>query len=343
MLSGLPTVSSPPSSTREMSATELTPTKRTWVISHYTLVSIFAAIAFCILAVILHRRLITGDPSDGFFAQLQFIAIALQTGTFDPATEPLHAVHLVRFGIIYPWFLTWLNGLPDIIDSLLILPLLLTVVAVKFKNRHPLINLLVFALPLAFSFRTVFVIVGLANLYACFYSDSRGQWRLYLSGLLSILSSGVALAWLVVVLANSKHITKHRPAFFTAVAIISASLVASIMQKLTYFGNKPPGASESSGLLSAIERNTIFVSYGSDNSIRFLLYCGILAVVVWFLTTLYKAGREGRPIFLFFLTAAASFVFEGLGPIAFLMPVAWVLTNNFTLPKTNPKTDPQTV
>lgn len=312
-----------------MSATEIAPEKSRWTISHYALLSTAVIFVFCAIASILQRRLITGDPSDGFYSQIQGIAIALQTGTFDPIAEPLYAVHLVRFFIVYPWFMSWLNGMPPIIDALLVVPLLLTVVTIKFHKRHPVFNLLIFLLPLALSFRTVFVIVSIANLYAYFYSDSRSQWRLYLSGLLAFLSSGVTLAWLVVVAANNRQIIKHRFGLLIAIIVMAVSLAASIAQKIWFFTNRPPGSSESSGILSAVERNTIFVSYAGGNTARFLLYCGVLSLVVLFLYGLIKSGNKGRSLLLFFLTAAISFVFEGLGPIAFFMPVIWVITNNF--------------
>jgi|GEM_PF-3214577 len=317
-----------------MSTAELTPTKRSiWTISHFHLVLGLAVIVFLILAQVIDRRMITGLESDGFFAQIRGMAIALETNTFDPVAEPLYAVHLVRFFIVYPWFMAWLNGMPALIDGLLILPLLLTVALARFNNRYSVLSLLIFLLPLAFSYRTILVIVGMANLYIVLYSDQKQPWRIYLSGLLAFLSSGVTLAWLIVVLINSGQFKRQQIALYSAITILFASLIASIAQKITFFNSAPKGASKSSGILSALERNTIFMSYNTDDTKRFVAYCIVLASVTWFLVTIYKMGDKYRALLYFFLTAAASFVFEGLGPIAFLMPIAWVLSGNLVLPK----------
>ncbi len=319
-----------------MSATELTPAKRTpWVIPHFHLVLALSAIIFLVLAHVTDRRMITGLDSDGFFAQIRDMAFALETNTFDPIAEPLYAVHLVRFLIVYPWFMAWLNGMPALIDGLILLPLLLTVALARFNNRYTILSLLIFLLPLAFSYRTILVIVGMANLYIVLYSDKREPWRIYLSGLLAFLSSGVTLAWLIVVLINAKQFKKQQIALYSAVTILFASLIASIAQKITFFTNAPKGASKSSGILSALERNTIFMSYNTDDTKRFVAYCLILAAVTWFLIVIYRMGQQYRALLYFFLTAAASFVFEGLGPIAFLMPIAWVLSGNLVMPKSN--------
>jgi hypothetical protein len=317
-----------------MSAAEITPEKRSiWIISHFHLVLGCAAVVFLVLAHITDRKMITGLVTDGFFAQIRDIAFSLETNTFDPVAEPLYAVHLVRFLIVYPWFMAWLNGMPAIVDALLLLPLLLTVALARFNNRYSILSLLIFLLPLAFSYRTILVIVGMANLYIVLYSDKKEPWRIYLSGLLAFLSSGVTLAWLIVIFINARQFTKQKIALYTAIFILFASLIASIAQKIRFFSNAPSGASKSSGILSALERNTIFMSYNTDDTKRFLAYCIILAAVTWFLVTIYKMGEKYRTLLYFFLTAAASFVFEGLGPIAFLMPIAWVMSGNLVIPK----------
>lgn len=307
-----------------------------WVISHAQLAVVLASLAFVLLAQVRGIHLFTGDESDGFFSQIKYVSILLATGHLDLVGEPILGVHLLRFAIVSPWYFAWLQGMPSWFEALLLLPILLSVALARFNGRLHLVQLIIFLLPFALSYRTVLVIIGIANLYIYLFSDRRSGWQFYLSAAMSFLSSGVALAWFMVVLLNFQAAKRMRLGLYASLAFGFAGLAAAVKNKLGFFWSGTADYSSGAGLGAALERNTILVSYMVNDKMRFFLYIGILATVVWFLTALAGLGRQARPLVLFFSAAAVAFLFEGLGAIAFLMPVVWSLAGCAVLPAADP-------
>lgn len=309
------------------------------LLSYHQAVAIILSIFFVLGAQVLDLRVFTGDPTDGFFSQIQFIALTFAGRQPNGFFDPLLYVHVGRYFIIYPWFHSWLNNWPASIDALFFLPLLLSVALAKFKGRSHPIQLLIFLIPFALSYRTVFVIVGIANLYIFLFSSNRNPLNFYLSALMTILSSGVALAWFIIVTVLFKRFKTLSWGYLLAIFAVGASLVAVTSNKLGYFSGPQLNYTKGSGLTAAIERNTILVSYAVGDSSRFLLYVFILSAVVWFLHALNKLGKPGRPLVIFFVAAASAFLFEGLGAIAFIMPVLWALTGQAELDSASGQTE----
>lgn len=319
-----------------MSATTIESKKSRWVISHYSIVVIALCLIFPVLAQLRNLHLFSPDSSDGFFNQVQYIAIQFTLGKLDFISEPILVVHILRFVIIYPWFFAWLQGWPSYVEAVFFIPLFLTVTTARFKYHQPIVQLIIFLLPFGLSYRTTLTIIGIANLYLFLYSDQKQSWRFYLSALCSFLSSGVALAWFLVVLVNWKSVKSLKWGVYLPVGFAALGLFAVILNKLSFFGGAPTDYANDTGVLGAIQRNTIFVSYQVGDTARFVLYIGILALVAWFIYALSSFGDRAKPLLYFFICAASSFLFEGLGAIAFMLPVLWVLSGNAVLHKSTP-------
>lgn len=316
-------------------ATTATPSPpRRWVVSHSQLAVAVASLLFIVLSQVRGLHLFNGDDTDGFFSQIKYVSILLATGKLNILAEPVLGVHILRFVIVSPWYFSWLQGMPSWFEALLMAPVLLTVATARFHGRIHLIQLVVFLLPFALSYRTVLVIVGIANLYIYLFSDRRRGWQFYVSAAMSFLSSGVALAWFMIILMNLPSVKKMRIGLYLSLALGFAGLVAAVKNKLGFFGSGTADYARGTGLSAALERNTILVSYMVNDKMRFFLYIGILALVVWFLVALNSLGRPARPLMWFFSAAAVAFLFEGLGAIAFLMPVLWCLAGCAVLPET---------
>ncbi|MFM9872943.1 MAG: hypothetical protein ACKVQS_05700 [Fimbriimonadaceae bacterium] len=322
-----------------MTTTTVQKSRTRWIISHYTIVVIALCLIFPVLAQLRNLHLFSPDSSDGFFNQVQYIAFQFTTGNLDVIKEPILGVHILRFIIIYPWFFAWLQGWPSLIEAVLFIPLFLTITTARFKGHQPLIQLIIFLLPFGLSYRTTLTIIGIANLYLYLYSDTRQPWRFYLSALCSFLSSGVALAWFFILVLNWSKVRSLKWSVYVPAGFVFVGLAAVTINKLSFFGGAPVDYANDTGLLGAIQRNTIFVSYEVGDTARFVLYIGILALVAWFISALSSLGPQAKPLLLFFICAASSFLFEGLGAIAFMLPVLWVLSGNAVLQ--NPKNSPE--
>jgi hypothetical protein len=310
------------------------------VISHFHILVGVASIIFVLLAEFRNLRLFTADSTDGFFSQVQYIGFLWSQNRLDYSKEPILAVHTIRFFIVYPWVISWLQNWPSLIEAVMFLPLLLTVALAKIKDRHHLIQLTIFLLPFGLSYRTVLTIIGIANLYLFLFSGRREPWRFALSFFASFLSSGVALAWFIIVALNFADLERFKRWAIIFGLPTAAGLFAVIQHKLGYFGDQSIDYANNTGVLGAIERNTIFVSYQVGDTARFILYTSILAAVVLFILLLSNLPKSGRPLLYFFLSAASAFLFEGLGAIAFFMPVLWALQGAAVL-KSTPEPSPE--
>ncbi len=96
------------------------------------------------------------------------------------------------------------------------------------------------------------------------------------------------------------------------------------------FGEGRPGYAQSTvesenPLLAAVSRNTVSVSVASGDYARAVVYLGVVCAAGAILAALIASRRVPRSIRRFFACAVPGFFFEGLGVLAFLIPVYWFL------------------
>jgi hypothetical protein len=223
----------------------------------------------------------------------------------------------------------WFAKLPPVFETLLLVPFLLPILRAKFNDRRYWMQLVILLLPFALSYRTVLLACGFAYLYLFLFSDKPKTWMLYASALLSFLSSGVVLSWILISLLCMDRMLFPLRRGFPLFAVVGSGLAASILHKATYFGSAREAQTKNSGIASAIERSTLVVAYEYGQIPRLLVYVTFLSVALWFMMRLVAGLPHTRRLVMFFGACLPGFMFEGLAIMAFIVPFCLALTGAY--------------
>jgi len=265
-----------------------------------------------LFAVIFSQGMFSDGFNDGFYRQVIFLLDG--EASFD---NPLHLVHLLRLVVVFPFFVLHSMNCPVFFQAILISLYILPIVLYgRNSSKHHFLLLLLF-LPLAFSYRTVLAMCGMAYLFIFLFSYGRRSSFLFFSFLLINLSSGVALAWLAVIFLNFKK-TVGTSGFVKLVVFLAGLLfVFSLIHKATFF----LGGGES-GEESFWVRNTFYVSYIAGDFARLFVYSTMaflwLGIVMACLVS--YGSVKAREYVLYFLPFLLVLPFEGLGIMSFFIP-----------------------
>lgn len=283
------------------------------VISKWKLnVSLTLALSY-LLADIFSQGMFSGSFNDGFYRQMVFLS---DGGiSFD---NPLHLVHLLRLVVVFPFFVLHSMDYPVFFQAILISLYILPIVMYGRNSSKRYFLLLLFFLPLAFSYRAVLAMCGMAYLFIFLFSYSRRNFLLFFSFLLVNLSSGVVLAWLAVVFFNLKKTVGSSGFVKLVVFLVGLSFVFSLMHKATFFLGDAGAVGEPFWV-----RNTFYVSYVAGDFARLFVYSTItllwLGVVMACLAS--YASVKAKKYVLYFLPFSLVLPFEGLGIVSFFIPL----------------------
>ena len=148
------------------------------------------------------------------------------------------------------------------------------------------------------------------------------KWYLFLGFLFANLSSGAVLSS---VLISTFFVIKYKvktTAFYIFISLLMTSLTISIVDKYLGFTDQSIGyesvLENANGIVGAISRSTIFISFVEGNIIRLFGYLFILSsVVVAFIYSIFKNKHsEYRALLIFSVPA---FLLEGLGVISIIV------------------------
>lgn len=300
-------------------------------ISRYWVVAVVGLLLLIGSNVALKKSIFSEGVSDGFYSQIVYVSLKLQGFYPHDAWEPLHFVHIVRLVIVAPFFGIWFAKLPPFLETVALVPFLWPILAAKFRGNPNWAQLIILLCPLALSYRTVLLACGFAYLYLFLFSDRPRTWMLALSGLFAFLSSGVVLAWILVAIVCYDRVLSPWYRRVGLISFVGAGFAASLLHKADYFASASQAQTKSTGLASAIERSTLFVSYEYGQLGRLLLYVTLLSVALWFMLQLLRRLPETRRLLLFFAACLPGFLFEGLAVMAFILPFALAVCGAYRL------------
>lgn len=305
-------------------------------LSDFHLYVILASVLFVALNLVLKKSMFAMGVQDGFFIQITTVQDMWMKDSREILTDPLYILHSVRLVIVSPFLLSWVRNWPPFLESIFLLPFLLPIALAKFNGKQHVAQLCVFLVPYALSFRTSLIVCGFAYLYLHLFSDKRSLWYFVMSALLSFLSSGVALAWLIVFWLCQAKFKVGTFAKATTCLIVATGLTFSAIQKLAFFSGDTVGYTKSKGIAAAIERNTITVSYVVNDTPRFAVYLLLAAFSAFFLFLLLNNRRTPKYLLLFFLASVPGFFFEGLSVAAYIMPIVWAMVGAYVVQTNGP-------
>jgi len=299
-------------------------------------VKLFTVLAFVGLNVILKKSIFSLGEQDGFYMQIADVVAYLQG--FAPWESPVQAVHLVRLVVVYPYLAVYLAKLPPFIETALLIPYVLPILSAKFNGKSHAIQYMCLLLPFALSTRAALIAYGFAFLYIYLFSDRKSPWMLLISFLVSFLSSGVVLSWLIIAFLCQRQMLKSNRLGMPLVAAGLLGLGVSLADKFTFFNSRSAGTS-STGLQSAVERSTIVDALQRGDLAKFGVYLVLITVGVWFLWQLFTAPKIPRTLLFFFAACIPGFAMEGLAAMAYILPFAFAICGLYVLDR--PETTPQ--
>ncbi len=289
---------------------------------YYRIWAAFHAFVFIGASRLLNRSMFAGGTDDGFFVQIRDAKQNLNV-----LAEPTRLLHLARYVAVYPF--DWLssNGYDPTFEAILMVVFLLPVVLVRFKDgfRHPAQPIL-FYIPLFLSYRTALVACGVGYLFIWIFINNRRNALLAISALLANLSSGAVMVWVGIMVSNSSRRIRfadlaRRKKWTTGVVLLAVlGFGYSIRSKLDFFSSAAAGGS--SGPATAISRNTLATSITNGQWPRAVFYTLILLAVVRIILASRRLPLT-RQAKVFYFFAVPTFLFEGLGPLSYIIPILW--------------------
>lgn len=166
------------------------------VLSKCSFTIILNIFVFILLSHLLSRQLFTDDV-DGFLYQIEAVSSGGELGA-------LGVVHQLRYWVVYPLYKAYVSGLPIIVQHLLLVlylsPVLFMIRKIPKIARN--IGVLLLYSSLFFSYRTVLLMESILLLVIFIYFYKFQKKYLFFSFLLSILSSGTVLVWLVLAIVS---------------------------------------------------------------------------------------------------------------------------------------------
>ena len=299
-----------------------------WLMAH-----VAVSVSLCVL---MNRSMFDEagpEAEDGFASQMLYVAGVIAGEQQDWAENPLVFVYLARFIVAAPFFWLSRSSYGSAAQILVLCLFLWPVLTASFSGRYFWLQALVVYLPVVVSFRAVLTACSIGYLFVALYGDkARARW-LPLGLLLANLSSAAVLGWTLIVMANFGSIRRRLLSGILLGMLVLASasgFVVSATDKYIGFGEGRPGYAQSTvesenPLLAAVSRNTVSVSVASGDYARAVVYLGVVCAAGAILAALIASRRVPRSIRRFFACAVPGFFFEGLGVLAFLIPVYWFL------------------
>lgn len=296
---------------------------------------IIAAIVALVIGVVVNYHFLPGaDVDDGFSAQIGYVFGLFQADNIFGGLQEnwLLLVHIVRVLAVIPFVYleAWLGPAASLT---LLLVLLLPLARVPGYRNQNLFALVPVFLPLFVSGRSVLVAIGVG--YIVFYlHENRSHLKLWLGVLLVNLSSAsVFISLLLLIFWKSKFNFNNGPMSWSrlaAVVVLLGSFAISMLDKISGFqsgevGYEGYGVDSDNILLVILSRSTLFFSFFEGQYLRVAAYGSIGAFLLFKLIALVFDQRSPIARRMVLCCLPGLFV-EGLGVLAMVFPLTWLLT-----------------
>lgn len=270
------------------------------------------AIFLCSIVMVFLNRDYAPDcgTADGFIAHIKmFRDLSLSDINYE-----LKQVHFIRYIIFYPFVLREYLSFPYFFDIIIIL-----LVINLFVYRK--IDVLLYVFPIFVSYRTSLCIVSLYYVWQSTEYKLNFNYKLLLSFLFSILSSGVLFWCMLIFLANKIQKRKNlSPAFILIIGLSLFLLSLSVMSKYYFFtdGKALNSIISLDYISDFINRSNLFYSksrWGYTKNIFYFTYLFLVLTVIFFKARLVT--DKSKKIII--LLSLINFLLEGLPAISFIM------------------------
>lgn len=291
---------------------------------------LFVALIASAMAMLFPRTFLLLDETtvitDGYASQVFYVLTVLGSGGDIFSENSLFFIHMIR-ALIYFGFslLGGIGGSPLEVFalSLFVLP----VTDLFFGPKRAWVGLVLFVLVFLLSFRSVLVCLSVG--YLLLYQLRRPKSvYLLVSFVFASLSSGAVLFCVLLAAREGFQYLQRRKLYLSYFLLSLASLMISVQDKFTGFASGDDGyqatVGDSTGLLAAISRNTIFVSFLEGNYVRAAVYLIICSLIIIFLLKSFLSENAKWYRFVFLAGMPVMF-FEGLGVIALLVPLLMMI------------------
>lgn len=288
------------------------------------LVVIFVLFGIAVLDDFTLLDLLYASSRDGFIAQLRYIEYEYTSE--DSGLLSQFNAHIIRWVIYYP-FIQF--GLHDYVYyALYLLPL-----AYALSQRNMLVVLIILlVMPFGLSFRSGLAAVGLTSVYMALLMGNR-LWLFVFGTLLCIFSSATVLqAVLFVCYIWFKRGLKWLE--IIPVVILIYFLTVGVIDKVSgallgEAGYVVSGGGSSNIFVSYVMRSTIIVSFLHNNPRAYVYLALLIALVAYFLRLLLKRGEISGLRKAMLICLIPGFALEGLGVVAAMPVVVWVLMKRY--------------
>lgn len=292
---------------------------------------------------------------DGFLYQIEHARSIVASGDWQAVlSTPLSLIHILRFGLVWPFLQAEQVFGPA--GSLALLELLLWPLLFIFQPQRGNwrdvagtgVRLAVLFLPLFVSGRTVLVAAGMGYLVSGIMMRPFSAPRLWVGGALAVLSSASILFSIAVLVVAGNWKDRSR-AFYAAkvffLILVIGLFVPSLFAKADGFANGAtgyayeevmPGSDTAalyddlgSGPVAAVTRivmrSTVVQSYREGNVARLVLYIALFAAA-WGYILWSAAVRHWHPMLVVLVVLSGGILLEGLSVWPILFPLVWAYT-----------------
>ena len=290
---------------------------------------------------------------DGFLYQIEYARDLIVTGGWGVlAEDPLAAVHILRYVIVWPFLQA--ESVFGSAGSLTLLLLLLWPLLISFRpqrgdwrdHAYVGVRFAILILPLLVSGRTVLVAAGMGYLISGIMMRPFSGWRMFIGCLAAILSSASVLFTISVLLMAGNWRDRSR-AFYAAkgffLVLVIGLFVPSLIAKVDGFATGAVGYAIQEegeghsvlqddigvGPVAAIQRivvrSTLVQSYREGNEARMLLYVAMF-LAAWVYVLWSAAVKHWHPMLVVLVALSGGILLEGLALWPILFPLVWAYT-----------------
>ncbi len=270
---------------------------------------------FLILSSLFSRGIFT-EEMDGFYSQM----INLDFSSLDV----LSVNHIIRYIVVFP-FIYFLDFIQ--IQHFILVIYFIPLFFMKIPNNFKYLSILILYFSIFFSYRTILVMESILILIMYIkFKSARQKKYLFFSLILSLLSSGTFLIWLLILyffrtnIIDNKRILKYLNILILFLFII---LLGPILHKILFFINPQLFGSATSVTIDNLlnisfddlqilfknifERSMIYEAITNNDLLRLSIF-----FIMLILLSILLFVQKKKSVFIIFVLYFFSLFFEGL-------------------------------
>lgn len=270
---------------------------------------------FLILSSLFSRGIFT-EEMDGFYSQM----INLDFSSLDV----LSVNHIIRYIVVFP-FIYFLDFIQ--IQHFILVIYFIPLFFMKIPNNFKYLSILILYFSIFFSYRTILVMESILILIMYIkFKSARQKKYLFFSLILSLLSSGTFLIWLLILyffrtnIIDNKRILKYLNMLILFLFII---LLGPILHKILFFINPQLFGSATSVTIDNLlnisfddlqilfknifERSMIYEAITNNDLLRLSIF-----FIMLILLSILLFVQKKKSVFIIFVLYFFSLFFEGL-------------------------------